>query len=135
MCSCERGDSKKPYRSTGRSWWLSVPTASDPSESSSAPIEAFQDELREAGPDSVQTFARFTLHPSPEDVETLDRRIVAILDECIGTGEQRLDQTRSRQHPRPPPAHAGAFAGRLNRWTVAAEHQQIRVDVTHRAVR
>jgi len=57
-----------------------------------APAQAFQDELREAGPGSVQPFARFMLHLSPEDVAALDRRILAILDEYIETDDQRLDQ-------------------------------------------
>ncbi len=62
-----------------------------------APAQAFQDELREAGPGSVQTFARFMLHLSPEDDAALDRRILAVLDEYIETDDQRLDQ----------PAHGG----------------------------
>jgi len=56
------------------------------------PIEAFQEELREAGPGAVQQFARFMLHLSPEDVAELDRRILAVLDEYIETDDQRLDQ-------------------------------------------
>jgi hypothetical protein len=56
------------------------------------PIDAFLEELREAGPESVQTSARFTLHLSPEDVATLDRRILAVLDEYVETDDQRLDQ-------------------------------------------
>lgn len=40
----------------------------------------------------VQTFARFTLHLSPEDVAVLDRRILAILDEDVQTEDERLDQ-------------------------------------------
>jgi hypothetical protein len=86
----DRGALEKPYRSTGRSWWLNDPLAEP--DAALAPIEAFQDELCEAGPRSVQTFARFTLHLSPEGVEALDRRILAILDEYIETDDQRLDQ-------------------------------------------
>jgi hypothetical protein len=88
---------EKPYRSTGRSWWLDDPLADAEPDASLAPIEAFQDELRAAGPGSVQTFARFTLHLSPEDVAALDRRILAILDEYVETEDQRLEQ----------PAHGG----------------------------
>jgi DNA-binding transcriptional ArsR family regulator len=88
----DSGALEKPYRSTGRSWWLDDPLADAEPDAALAPIEAFQDELREAGPGSVQTFARFTLHLSPEDVEALDRRILAILDEYIETDDQRLDQ-------------------------------------------
>jgi DNA-binding transcriptional ArsR family regulator len=93
----DSGALEKPYRSTGRSWWLDDPLADAEPDAKLAPIEAFQEELREAGPASVQQFARFMLHLSPEDVATLDRRILAILDEYIETDDQRLDQ----------PAHGG----------------------------
>ncbi|MGH3952350.1 MAG: ArsR/SmtB family transcription factor [Pseudonocardiaceae bacterium] len=93
----DSGALEKPYRSTGRSWWLDDPLANAESDASLAPIEAFQDELHEAGPGSVQTFARFALHLSPEDVVELDRRICAVLDEYVETDDKRLDQ----------PAHGG----------------------------
>lgn len=90
----DSGALEKPYRSTGRSWLLSLgePLATMDDEASLAPIEAFQDELREAGPGAVQVFERFALHLSPEDVVELDLRIVAILDEYVETDDQRLDQ-------------------------------------------
>jgi DNA-binding transcriptional ArsR family regulator len=93
----EHGALEKPYRSTGRSWWLDNPLADAQPDARLAPFLAFQDELREAGPASVATFARFMLHLSPEDVAELDRRILAVLDEYIETDDQRLDQ----------PAHGG----------------------------
>lgn len=101
----ERGALEKPYRSTGLSWWLSTPApalrdaAGDDSgsDASLAPLAAFQEELHEAGPGSVRTFARFTLHLSPEDAEELDRRILAVLDEYIETDHERRDR----------PAHGG----------------------------
>ncbi|MBG0829156.1 helix-turn-helix transcriptional regulator [Planomonospora sp. ID67723] len=88
----ESGALEKPYRSTGRSWWLDDPLSGEGAEASFAPIEAFQDELREAGPDSVRTMTRFMLHLSPAEIEELDRRILAILDEYIETEDQRLDR-------------------------------------------
>jgi DNA-binding transcriptional ArsR family regulator len=91
------GALEKPYRSTDRSWWLDNPLADAGADAKFAPIEAFWEELREAGPESVQTFARFALHLSPEDVEALDRRILAVLDEYIETDHERLEQ----------PAHGG----------------------------
>src|SRR6266511_300890 len=90
--SGEPGALETPYRSTGQSWWLHDPLANVKPDASFTPIEAFQDELREAGPGSVQLTTRFTLHLSPEDVATLDRRILAILDEYVETEDQRLDQ-------------------------------------------
>lgn len=88
----ESGALEKPYRSTGRSWWLSAPEEEVEPDSALAPLEAFQDELREAGAGSVRTFARFSLHLSPEDVAELDRRIGAVLDEYVATDDQRLDR-------------------------------------------
>jgi DNA-binding CsgD family transcriptional regulator len=86
------GALEKPYRSTGQTWWLDGPLADADPDDAFAPIQAFQDELREAGPESVQTFDRFLLHLSPEDVQILERRILAILDEYVETDDQRLDQ-------------------------------------------
>jgi DNA-binding transcriptional ArsR family regulator len=94
------GALEKPYRSTGQSWWLAGygdteggEPYDDRSEGSSlASIEAFQAELREAGPGSVRTYARFMLHLSEEDMRELDRRLLAVLDEYIQTDDQRLDQ-------------------------------------------
>ncbi|SNS29121.1 transcriptional regulator, ArsR family [Geodermatophilus pulveris] len=91
------GALEKPYRSTGLSWWLSTPLDAAEADERLAPIEAFQEELREAGPGSVRTFARFILHLSAEDADELDRRIVAVLDEYVQTDRERLDR----------PAHGG----------------------------
>jgi hypothetical protein len=94
------GALEKPYRSSGQSWWLSAYGDTDDGETyddrdderSLAPIEAFQAELREAGPGSVRTSARFMLHLSEEEVRELDRRLLAVLDEYIQTDHQRLDR-------------------------------------------
>ena len=94
------GALEKPYRSSGQSWWLSAygdtdegePYDDRDDESSLASIEAFQAELREAGPGSVRTFARFMLHLSDEEVRELDRRVLAVLDEYIQTDHERLDR-------------------------------------------
>lgn len=88
----ESGALEKPYRSTKKSWWLDDPLGNLDSDAKSAPIQAFQEELREAGPDSVQTYARFSLHLSPEEVAELDRRILKVLDEYIQTDHLRLDR-------------------------------------------
>ncbi|MFL6130059.1 MAG: ArsR/SmtB family transcription factor [Mycobacteriales bacterium] len=93
----QSGALEKPYRSTSTSWWLDDPLGSAPPDVRMSPIEAFQQELAEAGPESVATQARFTLHLSPEDVQELDRRILAVLDEYVETDHERLDR----------PAHGG----------------------------
>jgi predicted ArsR family transcriptional regulator len=90
-----RGALEKPYRSTEQSWWLDsapTPTADQPPA-----IEAFQEELREAGPGSISTLTRFMLHLSPEAAVELERRMVEILDEYVKSDDERLDL----------PAHGG----------------------------
>ena len=93
------GALEKPYRSSGKSWWLSDPLGGNGVDRYLPPIEAFQEELRDAGPGAVETFERFALHLSPEQLEELDLRIVAILDEYVLTENERLDQ----------PMHGGLF--------------------------
>jgi DNA-binding transcriptional ArsR family regulator len=95
----ETGALEKPYRSTGLSWWLSVDLEDLDLTRGLAPVEAFQQELAEAGPSSIATYARFALHLSPEQVVELDRRIVAVLDEYISTDHERSHL----------PAHGGLF--------------------------
>ncbi|WP_086819683.1 winged helix-turn-helix domain-containing protein [Allokutzneria sp. NRRL B-24872] len=87
----ESGALEKPYRCATNTWWLSAPP-DDVGGTAQAPIAAFQEELAEAGPESVRTYARFMLHLSQEQVEELDRRICAVLDEYIETDDERLDQ-------------------------------------------
>jgi hypothetical protein len=101
------GALEKPYRSSAQSWWLDDPLADEYSDGKLAPLEAFQAELRQAGPSSIQTFARFSLHLSPEDVAELDRRILAIIDENLQTEDER----------RHLPAHGGMLVvHRLAEW-------------------
>jgi DNA-binding transcriptional ArsR family regulator len=99
----ESGALEKPYRSTGQSWWLEGGIALGPDEAGTdaalAPLAAFADELREAGPAAITAFERFTLHLSPGDLAELERRILAVLDEFVRTEVQRADQ----------PAHGGIF--------------------------
>jgi DNA-binding transcriptional ArsR family regulator len=93
----QSGALEKPYRATAKSWWLDNPLRDAEPDVRVAPFQAFQDELREAGPESVALLTRFMLHLSPEDVDELDRRILAVLDEYIETDDQRHDR----------PAHGG----------------------------
>jgi len=88
----DSGALEKPYRSTGVSWWLDGPLNKSDTDIRLAPLAAFQAELDEAGPESVQTFERFTLHLSPAELVEFDRRILAVLDEYIESDDQRLDR-------------------------------------------
>jgi DNA-binding CsgD family transcriptional regulator len=91
------GALEKPYRSTGLSWWLEGPLKQLDQTARLAPLQAFEEELHEAGLESVTFYERFTLHLSDADAAELDNRIVAILDEYIRTDDNRLGQ----------PAHGG----------------------------
>jgi len=88
----ETGALEKPYRSTGLSWWLDGPLNESEQEIKLAPLQVFHSELNEAGPDSVQTYERFMLHLSPTELDELDRRILAVLDEYIESDVERLDR-------------------------------------------
>jgi DNA-binding transcriptional ArsR family regulator len=93
------GALEKPYRSTGRSWNLDSALREAGPGGPMAPIEAFREELTEAGPDALANLSRFVLHLSEADAEDLVTRIHAVLDEYTDTDRQRLDQ----------PAYGGIF--------------------------
>lgn len=94
----ESGALEKPYRSTGRTWWLDDPLG-ETGEGSATLLEAFQQELDEAGAATIESSSRFVLHLSPEQLEEFANRILAVLDEYVETDGQRRDQ----------PAHGGLF--------------------------
>jgi DNA-binding CsgD family transcriptional regulator len=88
----ESGALEKPYRSTGTSWWLDNPLRAESADVQMSPIEAFQQELGEAGPESVAFATRITLHLSQAEAEELDRRLLAVLDPYVETDHERLDR-------------------------------------------
>ncbi|WP_461035745.1 ArsR/SmtB family transcription factor [Streptomyces mayteni] len=86
------GALEKPYRSTGRSWWLNYPLAkADAEDARLVPLLAFQEELRESGPESIAEMARFMLHLSPEELAEFNTRLVALLDEYIVSDDTRRE--------------------------------------------
>ena len=93
------GALEKPYRATGKSWWLDGPLQDLAPTERTAPIQAFQQELDQAGPESVRAYARFALHLSDEQFDELQRRVLAVIDEYVATDDERLDQ----------PVHGGLF--------------------------
>jgi DNA-binding transcriptional ArsR family regulator len=95
----ESGALEKPYRSTGRSWNLDTALREAGPGGPLAPVEAFREELTEAGPDALASLSRFVLHLSEEDAEDLITRIGAVLDEYTDTDRQRSDR----------PAYGGIF--------------------------
>lgn len=95
------GALEKPYRSTGRSWWLSGEPP-DPArypqgdaaaeEGRPAHVAAFLEELDEAGPASMATSARLILHLSPDDLDVLASRLQIVLDDFMASDHTRADQ-------------------------------------------
>ncbi len=86
------GALEKPYRSTGASWWLDNPLGGADPDARMSPIAAFEQELAEAGPESVAFSTRITLHLSAAEAEELDRKLLAVLDPYVETDDQRLDR-------------------------------------------
>jgi hypothetical protein len=74
-----RGSVEKLYRSTGKSWRLSIEEADAASAVSRAGIDAFVEELRDAGNDV--DMSRLALVITPERRLELEMRIAAVLDE------------------------------------------------------
>ena len=74
-----RGTVEKLYRSTGKSWRLSIDEAEGAGAVSRAGVHAFTEELREAGDDL--DMSRLALVISPERLDALKTRIAAVLDE------------------------------------------------------
>jgi hypothetical protein len=64
-----------------------------------APVEAFREELTEAGPDALASLSRFVLHLSEADAENLITRVHGVLSEYTDSDRQRADQ----------PAYGGIF--------------------------
>jgi DNA-binding transcriptional ArsR family regulator len=93
------GALEKPYRSTGRSWNLDTALGEAGPAGPLAPLEAFREELAEAGPGALASLSRFVLHLSEADAEDLTRRIYAVLNEYMDSDRQRPDQ----------PAYGGIF--------------------------
>lgn len=67
-----RGAREIPYRATGKSWTLEIPTGAG---THVAPVDAFRAELAEAGAESILTSARLGVRLTPQVLERLERRI------------------------------------------------------------
>lgn len=93
------GALEKPYRSTGRSWNLDTALGDAGPDGPLAPVEAFREELAEAGPDALASLSRFVLHLSDADAADLAQRIQAVLNDYTDSDRQRPDQ----------PAYGGIF--------------------------
>lgn len=83
------GATEKPYRTTGLSWDLDV---SGDESLASAVLRAFLAELREAGPDALESTSRFVLHLDDGERQGLQQRLLQVLDEYEDTNEERREQ-------------------------------------------
>lgn len=71
------GALEKPYRSTGKSWELSVGDVG----TEAAMVDAFREELVAAGPENVLFLSRFANRLDDESAAELERRITELIDE------------------------------------------------------
>lgn len=85
------GALEKPYRSTGLSWWLSQESVpSEPIETEPL-VSAFLEEMREAGPASIEQLSRFHLHLDDEELQGFLEQLIELLDRYAATDATRRD--------------------------------------------
>lgn len=87
-----KGALEKPYRATGLSWTLDLGTEQTGTEQTAATqamLDAFSAEFAEAGPESVESSSRFSLHLDADAREEMLDRIISILDEYQATDDER----------------------------------------------
>lgn len=75
-----RGAREVPYRATGKSWTLDVRDADPARRGHDAMLQAFLDELADAG-GQLADVSRLTLQLQPDDRTEFTQRIQAVLDE------------------------------------------------------
>jgi len=75
-----RGSTEKPYRATGKSWYLGHPKGADVDDQL-ASLDATRDELVQAGPDRTRAGARLGLKLSPIRAQELCARLDALIYE------------------------------------------------------
>ena len=76
-----RGALEKPYRATGKSWELNVSDPDAAAEQHLAMVDAFREELDEAGPDDVVILSRFANTLSEASKQELKDRLEALIEE------------------------------------------------------
>jgi DNA-binding transcriptional ArsR family regulator len=82
-----RGAREVPYRSTGKSWTLSIGETEDPRIAASTMVEAFLQDASRAGFENVDA-TRLGLRLTPDAHEELTRRLAELVEEfrVRGTG-------------------------------------------------
>jgi hypothetical protein len=80
-----RGAKEIPYRSTGKTWNLEVEDADAEDATQLAVLDAFRAEYFEA-PTSERLYSRLALRLTHEQVEELQRRVIALVEEAASWG-------------------------------------------------
>ena len=75
-----RGAREVPYRSTGKSWTLSIGESEDPRLASSTMVDAFLQDATRAGFENVDA-TRLGLRLTPDEHEELTRRLGELVEE------------------------------------------------------
>ena len=75
-----RGAREVPYRSTGKSWTLSIGESEDPRIAASTMVDAFLQDATRAGFENVDA-TRLGLRLTPDEHEELTRRLAELVEE------------------------------------------------------
>jgi predicted ArsR family transcriptional regulator len=79
-----RGAREVPYRSTRKSWHLSL----EPDIAGNvAVLDAARAEIVEAGPDAVLQFVRLGVRLLPERLEEIDRRLAELINDALAADD------------------------------------------------
>jgi predicted ArsR family transcriptional regulator len=76
------GAREKPYRSTGRSWTLSLDDHGG-GQAEVAMLDATREEVVQAGPDAVRTSARLVVRLDDDQLEELLARVRSLVEEVV----------------------------------------------------
>jgi DNA-binding transcriptional ArsR family regulator len=81
-----RGSTERPYRSTGKSWTLSVGEEED-TTGTLASVDAFREELSELRLEDIRGFARLAVRLSPEAVDRFVARLSVVIEELAASDD------------------------------------------------
>ena len=75
------GALEKPYRATGKSWTVDVDESPGGGDVSFAMVDAFRDELRAAGAESILELTRLGLRLDDDSLDELHQRLWSVVEE------------------------------------------------------